>query len=569
MDGRLPREKQQKTLVFKYMAKSILSLFTGGHDSNLSVFVDNKIITLELERIFGNRYLAFESLPEDEQLGLLDYCKKILDDAGLFRPEYDVGLFDWEAKDETIEMLERFFCLKKIEQLNHHRAHAAGAFYSSGFDNALVVSHDGGGDDGTFCVFDVTKEVGDFTQVNPYTSNPFSTKYAVLGRCISEIRPPDGAPIRQFLQKNQHQTTCVPLVHPRLEQLDQSVAGKIMGLSAYGSFNQDLFDSALSFFRYTDKQGGRTPYDACFWETFGDWAHSGVKGSLAYDLAFNAQRAFEAYFLELFLKFFNPHHHQNVCLTGGGALNVVLNERLSKDFPATNFFVPSSPGDSGLSYGMIAYYLRHPCEAEMMYGGCRILDKGALPYILNQRAWRKATPVLIAQELGKGKIIGICRGDSETGPRALGNRSILADPRSYKAKDIINSKVKFREWYRPFAPVCKEDKASTFFETSANASYKYMSFSPPVREKYRNLLPAVTHVDASSRLQTVSAEQNQFIYSILDEFEKMTGLPVLVNTSFNTRGKAILTRYLTALQTLDSTELDGVVLEGYYICKPQ
>ena len=102
---------------------------------------------------------------------------------------------------------------------------------------------------------------------------------------------------------------------------------------------------------------------------------------------------------------------------------------------------------------MIAYYLRHPCEAEMMYGGCRILDKGALPYILNQRAWRKATPVLIAQELRKGKIIGICRGDSETGPRALGNRSILADPRSYKAKDIINSKVKFREWYRPFAPL--------------------------------------------------------------------------------------------------------------------
>lgn len=568
MDGRLPREKPQKTLVFKYMAESILSLFSGGgHDSNLSFFVDNKIITLELERIFGNRYLAFATLPKDEQLGLLDYCKKILDDAGLFRSEYDVGLFDWEAQDEIIEMLGKFFCFKKIERLSHHRAHAAGAFYSSGFDNALVVSHDGGGDDGTFCVFDVIKEVGDFTQVNPYTSNPFSTKYAALGRCISEIRPPDGAHMRQILQKNPHQTTCVPFVHPRLEQVDQSVAGKIMGLSAYGSFDQDLFDRALSFFRYTDKYGGRTPYDACFWETFGDLAHRGAKGSLAYDLAFNAQSAFEAYFLELFLKFFNPHNHQNVCLTGGGALNVVLNERLSKNYPATNFFVPSSPGDSGLSYGMIAYYLRHPCKTEMMYGGCKILDKGALPYILNQRAWRKATPVLIAQELGKGKIIGICRGDSETGPRALGNRSILADPRSYKAKDIINSKVKFREWYRPFAPVCKEDKASTFFETSANASYKYMSFSPPVREKYRNLLPAVTHVDASSRLQTVSAEQNQFIYGILDEFEKMTGLPVLVNTSFNTKGKAILTRYLTALQTLDSTELDGVVLEGYYFSK--
>ncbi len=94
-----------------------------------------------------------------------------------------------------------------------------------------------------------------------------------------------------------------------------------------------------------------------------------------------------------------------------------------------------------------------------------------------------------------------------------------------------------------------------------------MSFSPQVREKYRTVLPAVTHVDGSSRLQTVSAQQNQFIYDILDEFEKLTGIPVLVNTSFNTKGKAILTRYLTAMQVLDSTGLDSVVLEGYYIYK--
>ena len=248
-------------------------------------------------------------------------------------------------------------------------------------------------------------------------------------------------------------------------------------------------------------------------------------------------------------------------------MNVVANEKLSKKHPNTNFFVPSSPGDSGLSYGMIAGYLKDSVVPEVMYAGCEILDEDSLPFILDQRAWLIAEPELIARELSLGKIIGVCRGGSETGPRALGNRTILADPRSHKAKDDINSKVKFREWYRPFAPVCKEDKANKYFESSSNACYKYMSFSPNVREEYRKLLPSVTHIDGSSRLQTVNREQNDYIYDILDSFEQITGIPILINTSFNTRGKAILTRYLEAIKVLDSTELDGVVLDNYYICK--
>ena len=216
---------------------------------------------------------------------------------------------------------------------------------------------------------------------------------------------------------------------------------------------------------------------------------------------------------------------------------------------------------------MIAHYLKDAVIPEAMYSGCQILDEEVLPFILDHRPWKKATPKLIASELEKGKIIGVCRGDSETGPRALGNRSILADPRSHKAKENINKKVKFREWFRPFAPVCKEEEAEHFFDISPNASYKYMSFSPYVRQRYRTILPAVTHIDGSSRLQTVSREQNEFLYDILDEFEKITSIPVLVNTSFNSRGKSILTRYQTAIQILDSTQLDSVILGEYYIYK--
>jgi len=536
------------------MPKSVLSFAAAHHDSNLSVYVKNQLYTIELERIYGNRYFAFQTCSEAEQQSLLISLKQILKDKGLLVPSFDVGLFDWESTAETIQKFCEIFNVVKVYQKGddatfHHRAHAAGAFYSSGFDEALVFSYDGGGEpDGTICVYDLKKPDPDFTQLNPFALRCLTTKYCSLSSFMEEIR---GS------QKNQD------YLHRRFDQVDHGCSGKFMGLSAYGVFDKFMFDACKKWLQV----GSLNPYDSHFWGEIGTHFKNGVQGTTSYNWAFNMQRAFEADFLELFVKFFDKSKHKNVCLTGGGALNVVLNERLSKTYPNVNFFVSPSPGDSGLSSGMIVRYLKNPLVSESMYTGCEILDKGALPYILDHRAWKKATPKLIAKELTRGKIIGICRGDSEIGPRALGNRTILADPRSHQAKDIINDKVKFREWYRPFAPVCKEDKASIFFETSDNACYKYMSFSPQVREKYRTVLPAVTHVDGSSRLQTVSAQQNQFIYDILDEFEKLTGIPVLVNTSFNTKGKAILTRYLTAMQVLDSTGLDSVVLEGYYIYK--
>jgi carbamoyltransferase len=134
-------------------------------------------------------------------------------------------------------------------------------------------------------------------------------------------------------------------------------------------------------------------------------------------------------------------------------------------------------------------------------------------------------------------------------------------------KDTINKKVKFREWFRPFAPICCEENANKYFETSNNANYKYMSFSPKVKNDFRNLLPSITHVDGTSRLQTINYNQNPYVYELLKEFEKLSGMPILINTSFNIKGKPILTHYQAALQNLDSSELDGVILDKYYITK--
>jgi len=527
------------------MDKSIFSFFSGSHDANLSICLNgDAIYTIELERIFGNRYFSMRRLiGEGQYHDFCTYLVEILKEKGVFRTSYDVGLFEWWCPPELVEFMTNFFGIKEVNFQNdytyHHRSHAAGAFYSSGFDEALIFSYDGSGNDGTFCVYEVNKENPDFRQINNHQFTPYPTKYAKLSSFNSEISKREGDLASEL-----------------------GGAGKIMGLSAYGSYNEDFFNRIMPYF-----ESGKEGIDAVFLENFGEFRYNQFEGKQSYDFAYNVQLAFEVCFLETFIDFFDQKKHKNVCLTGGAALNVILNERLSKTYPDTNFFVPCSPGDSGLSYGMIAGYLKSQIVPEVMYSGCQVLDKGALPFILDHRPWKQATPELIASELEKGKIIGVCRGDSETGPRALGNRTILADPRSHRAKDIINSKVKFREWFRPFAPICKEEKASHYFETSKNACYKYMSFSPPVREEYRKVLPAVTHIDGSSRLQTVAKEDNEFIYNVLDEFEKITNIPVLVNTSFNSRGKAILTRYLTAIQILDSTQLDAVVLEDYYIYK--
>jgi len=524
--------------------KSIISFFLGQHDSNISSCKGSDLFTLELERLFGNRYFSFEELKEEEQRQIFLLIKDTFKENKVPHSNFDIGLFSFCTSKETMGLAQEVFGVNKIyhkdELTSHHKAHASAAFYSSGFDKALVFSYDGGGNDGCFCVYDIDGADPNFSQLNAPDWIDFTSKYCTIGNFISEI----------------HKSNT-----DNLQVHTNKMAGKVMGLSAFGEHNSDYYRQCLEFSKETGA------YTYAIKSFFKELSYNELKDKASYDLAYSAQKAFEETFLERFTKFFNPDEHKNVCLTGGGALNVVLNERLSKTYPNTNFYVPSSPGDSGISYGMITHYRRSAVCKEVMYRGCNILDSNIIDDILSYRPWKQAIAKTIAKELKEGKLIGVCRGHSETGPRALGNRSILADPTSHQSKDIINSRVKFREWFRPFAPICTEESASEFFDTSDNVSYKYMSFSPSVREKYRKLLPAISHIDNSSRLQTVSGEQNSFIYDILKEFEKLSGFPVLVNTSFNIKGKAILTHYQAALQILDSTELDGVVLGDYYIYK--
>ena len=171
----------------------------------------------------------------------------------------------------------------------------------------------------------------------------------------------------------------------------------------------------------------------------------------------------------------------------------------------------------------------------------------------------------VAQLLADNKIIAMFQGASESGPRALGNRSIICDPSISDMKDILNAKVKFREWFRPFAPVCREEDRNVYFKNAYPS--EYMSFAPEVKEEYRKVLPAITHADGTARLQTVNSSQHKLFYDILTELRKRNHISVIMNTSFNIRGNPILTTYEDAFYVLENTEMDFIVTEKYLFIK--
>ena len=175
----------------------------------------------------------------------------------------------------------------------------------------------------------------------------------------------------------------------------------------------------------------------------------------------------------------------------------------------------------------------------------------------------KTTKSEIAKLIKDGNIIGMVFDDSEVGPRALGNRSIVCDPNIKQMKDILNSKVKFREWYRPFAPFCKKEDAHKYFQSRNFDNLEYMSYAPRVMTEYIDKLPSITHADNTARLQLVTEDSHSHFYELLTEFGKISDTNVLLNTSFNIRGYPVLSTISDALYCLEETEMDYVVVEDY------
>ena len=265
---------------------------------------------------------------------------------------------------------------------------------------------------------------------------------------------------------------------------------------------------------------------------------------------------------------------KHLCLAGGVALNSKANGKIAAAGIVDNIFVQPAASDDGVALGAaLAPFLdggqRLPLKPmrHAYLGPC--FDDGAIENALSTykiRASRLSDPAATAAEfLSQGKILGWYQGRMEFGPRALGSRSIIADPRDPEMNTKVNNAVKFREWWRPFAPSFKKEVAPEYLESAFDSPF--MILTAQVRPEKRAIIPSVTHVDGSARPQTVEQHINPLYYRLIDEFGKRTGVPVIMNTSFNLRGEAIVHTPTDAIRTFFSSGMDALVLGSFLVEK--
>ena len=517
--------------------------FYGSHDSS-ATFVDKEgsLRVLEYERLANIRYAAFAKAAENfEPVGTDDATREKfvshINDNIKSEPTLVVSN---ACSDYDHNLIKKYWPNTEIKNVViHHLAHAASAFYQSPFDKAVILSVDGGGTDEGLST--TTKiYYGNKNGIHPLEriSIDFGAAYGKIGYPISEISKRGS---------------------------NLAIAGKVMGLCAYGNVIDEWIQPIRDYYTVNTHSLPTLSNDLGFDVN----THDVLSGQKAYDLATTSQFVFEELVFEIVEHIYDKNKlnkADDLILTGGCALNVLFNQRIKKYLNERGFglYVQPNPNDCGLSLG--GYLLETKQKIKpVVYDNFDILDRDSLDEYRKDYKCEPVTVQKIVELISEGKIGGIIQGKSEVGPRALGNRSIICDPSFKDMKDILNAKVKFREWYRPFAPVCKVKDMNVYFDDAYES--EYMSYAPIVKEKYREKLISITHKDNTSRLQTVQEDQHKLFYDILTEMENCNKIPVILNTSFNIKGRPILTTYKDAFHVLKETELDFLITEDYIVQK--
>ena len=439
-------------------------------------------------------------------------------------------------------------------------SHAAHAFFTSPFDEAAILTVDG---------------------VGEWTTASFGTAHDTTIKLTNDIRWPHSVGL--------FYSAFTYFLGFKVNEGEY----KLMGLSAYGKpkyydlIMENLVDVKNDGSIHLNMKYFSFTYDKVmtnqkFSDLFGipPRKEDSKAEQIHYDIAASAQLVLE----DILLKMVNHVHKKtgmtNLCFGGGVALNGVANYRILKEGPFENLHIPPSPGDGGSAVGCAQYlYYCHDKNKRMMEDNVEriknnifvgpshsndeiksFLDINKIDYkFLETNSLLQTVAKLIVE----GNVVGWYQGKMEWGPRALGNRSIIADPRNAKMKDILNEKIKHRESFRPFAPCILEEYTSEYFDV--DVSSPYMLLVAPVKKPEK--IPAVTHVDGTARLQTVSKDINLLFYNLITEFYKITGVPVLINTSMNVRGEPIVDTPEQAYNMIVKTDMDYIVMGDYIIKK--
>lgn len=564
----------------------ILGISCYYHDSAACILKDGKIIAAVEEERFS-RIKFDDGFPKSA----IDYC---MNEAGITTKDidcvafYDKSILKFERLlDNYIGVAprglksfinvipkwlhKRLWIKDEIKKYlkysgktvfpDHHLSHAAYSFFTSPFEDAAILIVDG---------------VGEWST----TSYGFADDLTI--KLTNDLRWPHSlglfySAFTHFLgfQVNEGEYKLMGLASYGKPKYYDLIMKELIDVKDDGSFHLNMkyfaftYDNIMITKKFEDLFGIPTKkYDS---ET--DQIH--------YDIGASAQLVLEEILLKIAHHVYNKTNKKYLCFGGGVALNGVANYRILKEGPFEKIYIPPSPGDAGSAIGCALYaYHSHynnnriiqenlsKSISENVYLGPKFSNADIINFLeLNKIHYKKyelqdlleTTAKLISEQ----NVIGWYQGRMEWGPRALGNRSILADPRNASMKDILNEKIKHRESFRPFAPSILEEHSSDYFDIDIPSPYMLMVANVKKPES----IPAVTHVDGTGRLQTVSKNSNPLYYNLINKFYNITGVPVIINTSMNVKGEPIVNTPEQAYSMLMKTDMDYLIMGNYLISK--
>jgi carbamoyltransferase len=591
---------------------SVLGISAFYHDSAAAIIVDGEIIAAAQEERF-TRKKHDESYPKNAinyvlkeanlKLNEVDHVvfyekpflkfERLLETYVGFSPSgfksFSMSMPLWLSEklfqkkmlfDELKKQDNNFNDIKKINFSEHHLSHAASAFFSSPYDEAIILTLDGVGEWAT-----TTVSLGKNNKINILKEIHFPHSLGLLYSAFTYFL---GFKVNSGEYKVMG---LAPYGEPKFKDI---ILGKLIDVKQDGSFrlNMDYFNYATGLTMTNNKFGKlfnmerREPEDNLL--------------QIHMDMASSIQAATEEIVLKITRFLSNEFKLENLCMAGGVALNCVANGKILKEGLFKNIWIQPASGDAGGALGAAqAFYYqeldnkRKILKTDTMNGsylGPQFSDEQIEDELKICGAnYKKLTSDQIikdtAKALSEEKAVGWFQGRMEFGPRSLGNRSIIADSRSEKMQKNLNLKVKYRESFRPFAPAILFEKVSEWFEINSESPYMLLvadvkkSKQLPMTEQQKSLfgidklnikrssIPSVTHVDYSARIQTVHKETNPIFHKLIEEFERITKYPVLVNTSFNVRGEPIVCSATDAFNCFMGTDLDVLVCNNFILYK--
>jgi len=561
------------------------------HGSGVTLIMDGELKNSMCEERFSR--IKYEgNFPVSAIEKILDHNKLTKYDIDLVVyvgcPILDYHLLRQSGQIE--KLIKEYFPKCKVEFSPHHVAHAGATFYTSGFEEANILTFDAAGDyefqpdlrgpnpAGGYKVphmkFYHGKDLTilELPHSNYCNSPPMATSFGSLYNMYSMM----AYATKMKTPESEHFSPEVDAIHR------ETYPGKVMGLAVFGDYQKIDLPEWYDFERTKHVWNSDTEWEECFpqlYNTQNDyWMESTQYKKLnPDDLAAWTQHQFEKYLLLFLSHIPKEFKHDNLCLGGGCALNILANSKIIEQGIYKNVHVNTAPNDDGLHFGAALcksaeYEHKITLPDDIGYLGTPYTDED-IEAALSDFSFIKFSSgndflelcQWVVEDLKENKVVAWFQGKSEFGPRALGNRSILVNP-IFDNKDYLNSKVKYREYWRPYAPIVIEEETKHWFDLPVDKS-PHMLFNSFVVEDKRKQIPSVVHEDGSARVQTVSKINNKKIYMLLQEFFKETGVPVLLNTSFNVGGEPIVESPADAVKTFAKSNIDILIMHNYYCCK--